>query len=201
MKVEEKNNQDKKTNLDEKKANDDKDVEAENLKIVKKNKELEEKILRSLAEMENQRRRFEKERDEAFEFGGFAFAKESLALIDNLERAKSSFQNDEKFKQNKDFPKIIEAFDVIEKDLIKIFERNGIEQINCLNKKFDPNFHQAMLEIDDDSKEAGTIIQEIQKGYTMKERLLRPSLVGITKFILEDTKKDEENKENNGSKK
>jgi len=201
MKVEEKNNQDKKTNLDEKKANDDKDVEAENLKIVKKNKELEEKILRSLAEMENQRRRFEKERDEAFEFGGFAFAKESLALIDNLERAKSSFQNDEKFKQNKDFPKIIEAFDVIEKDLIKIFKRNGIEQINCLNKKFDPNFHQAMLEIDDDSKEAGTIIQEIQKGYTMKERLLRPSLVGITKFILEDTKKDKENKENNGSKK
>mgnify|MGYP001138903490 FL=1 len=201
MKVEEKNNQDKKTNLDEKKANDDKDVEAENLKIVKKNKELEEKILRSLAEMENQRRRFEKERDEAFEFGGFAFAKESLALIDNLERAKSSFQNDEKFKQNKDFPKIIEAFDVIEKDLIKIFKRNGIEQINCLNKKFDPNFHQAMLEIDDDSKEAGTIIQEIQKGYTMKERLLRPSLVGITKFILEETKKDKENKENNGSKK
>ena len=201
MKVEEKNNQDKKTNLDEKKANDDKVVEAENLKIVKKNKELEEKILRSLAEMENQRRRFEKERDEAFEFGGFAFAKESLALIDNLERAKSSFQNDEKFKQNKDFPKIIEAFDVIEKDLIKIFKRNGIEQINCLNKKFDPNFHQAMLEIDDDSKEAGTIIQEIQKGYTMKERLLRPSLVGITKFILEDTKKDKENKENNGSKK
>ena len=201
MKVEEKNNQDKKTSLDEKKANDDKDVEAENLKIVKKNKELEEKILRSLAEMENQRRRFEKERDEAFEFGGFAFAKESLALIDNLERAKSSFQNDEKFKQNKDFPKIIEAFDVIEKDLIKIFKRNGIEQINCLNKKFDPNFHQAMLEIDDDSKEAGTIIQEIQKGYTMKERLLRPSLVGITKFILEDTKKDKENKENNGSKK
>ena len=201
MKVEEKNNQDKKANLDEKKANDDKDVEAENLKIVKKNKELEDKILRSLAEMENQRRRFEKERDEAFEFGGFAFAKESLALIDNLERAKSSFQNDEKFKQNKDFPKIIEAFDVIEKDLIKIFERNGIEQINCLNKKFDPNFHQAMLEIDDDSKEAGTIIQEIQKGYTMKERLLRPSLVGITKFILEDTKKDKENKENNGSKK
>ena len=201
MKVEEKNNQDKKTNLDEKKANDDKDVEAENLKIVKKNKELEDKILRSLAEMENQRRRFEKERDEAFEFGGFAFAKESLALIDNLERAKSSFQNDEKFKQNKDFPKIIEAFDVIEKDLIKIFKRNGIEQINCLNKKFDPNFHQAMLEIDDDSKEAGTIIQEIQKGYTMKERLLRPSLVGITKFIIEDTKKDKENKENNGSKK
>ena len=201
MKVEEKNNQDKKTNLDEKKANDDKDVEAENLKIVKKNKELEDKILRSLAEMENQRRRFEKERDEAFEFGGFAFAKESLALIDNLERAKSSFQNDEKFKQNKDFPKIIEACEVIEKDLIKIFERNGIEQINCLNKKFDPNFHQAMLEIDDDSKEAGTIIQEIQKGYTMKERLLRPSLVGITKFILEETKKDKENKENNGSKK
>ena len=191
MKVEEKNNQDKKTNLDEKKANDDKDVEAENLKIVKKNKELEEKILRSLAEMENQRRRFEKERDEAFEFGGFAFAKESLALIDNLERAKSSFQNDEKFKQNKDFPKIIEAFDVIEKDLIKIFKRNGIEQINCLNKKFDPNFHQAMLEIDNTSKEPGTVVQEIQKGYTMKSRLLRPSKVGVTRFKTEDVKKDQ----------
>ena len=201
MKVEEKNNQDKSPDLEEEKVHNDENDEIKNLKLEEKNNKLEEKILRTLAEMENQRRRFEKERDEAFEFGGFAFAKESLVLIDNLERAKSSFQNDEKFKQNKDFPKIIEAFDVIEKDLIKIFKKNGIEQINCLNKKFDPNFHQAMLEIEDDSKEAGTIIQEIQKGYKMKGRLLRPSLVGVTKFNAEDTKKDKENKENNGSEK
>ncbi len=201
MKVEEKNNQNKKPDLGKEKVHKDENEETKNLKLEEKNKELEEKILRTLAEMENQRRRFEKERDEAFEFGGFVFAKESLSLIDNLERAKSSFQNDEKFKQNKDFSKIIETFNVIEKDLIKIFEKNGIEQINCLNKKFDPNFHQAMLEIEDDSKEAGTIIQEIQKGYTMKERLLRPSLVGVTKFNAEDAKKDKENKENNESKK
>ena len=201
MKVEEKNNQNKKPDLGKEKVHKDENEETKNLKLEEKNKELEEKILRTLAEMENQRRRFEKERDEAFEFGGFVFAKESLALIDNLERAKSSFQNDEKFKQNKDFSKIIETFNVIEKDLIKIFEKNGIEQINCLNKKFDPNFHQAMLEIEDDSKEAGTIIQEIQKGYTMKERLLRPSLVGVTKFNAEDAKKDKDNKENNGAKK
>ena len=197
MKVEEKNDQNKISSHKDEKSTDNKISEKDNLNLDEKNKELEEKILRTLAEMENQRRRFEKEREEAFEFGGFAFAKESLALIDNLERAKSSFKNDEKLKENKDLSKIIDAFEVIEKDLIKIYEKNGIEQINCLNKKFDPNFHQAMLEIDDGSKEAGTIIQEIQKGYTMKKRLLRPSLVGVTKFKDENVKKDEENKENN----
>ena len=195
MKVEEKNNQNKKPDLGKEKVHKDENEETKNLKLEEKNKELEEKILRTLAEMENQRRRFEKERDEAFEFGGFAFAKESLALIDNLERAKSSFQNDEKFKQNKDFSKIIETFNVIEKDLIKIFEKNGIEQINCLNKKFDPNFHQAMLEVENNTKESGTVVQEIQKGYMMKNRLLRPSLVGVTKKREEKVEKDEKKTE------
>ena len=167
----------------------------------KKVKELEEKVLRTLAEMENQRRRFEKEREEAFEFGGFAFAKESLALIDNLERAKTSFTNNEKFKENKDFPKILEAFEILEKDLITIFKRNNIERIICLEKKFDPNFHQAMLEIDDTSKKPGTVVQEIQKGYKMKDRLLRPSMVGVTRFKTEDVKKDQENKDNHDTKK
>ena len=168
----------------------------------KKVKNLEEKILRTLAEMENQRRRFEKEREEAFEFGGFAFAKESLALIDNLERAKTSFTDNKKFKENnKDLPKILEAFEILEKDLISIFKRNNIEQIICINKKFDPNLHQAMLEIDDTSKEPGTVVQEIQKGYTMKDRLLRPSLVGVTRFKNQEIKKDQENKDNHDTKK
>ena len=134
-----------------------------------------------MAEMENQRRRFEKERQEAFEFGGFNFAKESLSLLDNIERATTSFKNDEKLKNNKDFEKIIEGIEVVKKDLISIFKKNGIEVIECVNKKFDPNFHQAMLEVVDSSKEPGTVVQEIQKGYLMKNRLLRPSLVGVTK--------------------
>ena len=134
-----------------------------------------------MAEMENQRRRFEKERQEAFEFGGFNFAKESLSLLDNIERATTSFKNDEKLKNNKDLEKIIEGIEVVKKDLISIFKKNGIEVIECVNKKFDPNFHQAMLEVVDSSKEPGTVVQEIQKGYLMKNRLLRPSLVGVTK--------------------
>ena len=177
MKVEEKNKsdskQDKSNNnknkkdmdaiIEKGKIQDETNKESENKDELndKKVKELEEKILRTLAEMENQRRRFEKEREEAFEFGGFAFAKESLALIDNLERAKTSFTNNNKFKENKDYQKILEAFEVLEKDLIAIFKRNNIKQITCLNKKFDPNFHQAMLEIDDTSKEPGTVVQEI----------------------------------------
>ena len=204
MKVEEKNESDlKQDQSNNPQSKKDTDVVIEKDKIQdeknkeelngKKVKELEEKILRTLAEMENQRRRFEKERDEAFEFGGFAFAKESLALIDNLERARTSFTDNKKFKENKDFPKILEAFEILEKDLISIFKRNNIEQIICKNKKFDPNFHQAMLEIDDTSKELGTVVQEIQKGYTMKGRLLRPSMVGGTRFKNEDIKKDQEN--------
>ena len=222
MEVEEKNESDLKqdknnnrqskkdtdTAIEEDKIQDKKNKETEGLESKnkeglngKKVKELEEKVLRTLAEMENQRRRFEKEREDAFEFGGFAFAKESLALIDNLERAKTSFTNNKKFKENRDSSKILEIFEILEKDLIAIFKRNNIEQIICLNKKFDPNFHQAMLEIDNTSKEPGTVVQEIQKGYTMKDRLLRPSMVGVTRFKTEDIKKDQENKENHDSKK
>ena len=190
-------NKDTDAAIEKDKIQDEKNKEESNGKKVK---ELEEKVLRTLAEMENQRRRFEKEREEAFEFGGFAFAKESLALIDNLERARTSFINNKKFKENKDFSKILESFEILEKDLISIFKRNNIEQIICKNKKFDPNFHQAMLEIDDTSKEPGTIVQEIQKGYTMKDRLLRPSLVGVTRFKNEDVKKDQENKDNHDAK-
>ena len=193
--------------IEKDKIQDEKNKETESLESknkeelnVKKVKELEEKVLRTLAEMENQRRRFEKERDDAFEFGGFSFAKESLALIDNLERAKTSLTNNKKFKENNDLPKKLEIFEILEKDLIAIFQRNNIEQIICKNKKFDPNFHQAMLEIDDISKEPGTVVQEIQKGYTMKDRLLRPSLVGVTRFKSQDIKKEQENKENHDAK-
>ena len=152
-------------------------------------KSIEEKLLRTLAEMENQRRRFEKERSEAFEFGGFNFAKESLHLLDNIDRAIISFKNDEKLKKNIDLNKIIDGIEIIKKDLISIFKKNGINPINCINEKFDPNFHQAMLEIENSNKETGTVVQEIQKGYMMKERLLRPSLVGVTKKSAENPKK------------
>ena len=158
-------------------------------------KSTEEKLLRTLAEMENQRRRFEKERDEAFEFGGFNFARESLAIIDNIDRATLSFKNDEKLKDNKDLDKILDGIEIVKKDLISIFKKNGIETINCINKKFDPNFHQAMLEIENDSKEAGTVLQEIQKGYMMKDRLLRPSLVGVSKKKDKTTNKTNEEDE------
>ena len=144
-------------------------------------KTVQEKLLRTMADMENQRRRFEKERKEAFEFGGYNFARESLALLDNLDRATTSFKNDETLKNNKDLNKIIDGIEIVKKDLISIYKKNGIEVIDCINKKFDPNFHQAMLEIEDNTKESGVVIQEIQKGYMMKSRLLRPSLVGVTK--------------------
>ena len=152
-------------------------------------KAIEEKLLRTMAEMENQRRRFEKERQEAFEFGGFNFAKESLSLLDNVDRAINSFKSDDNLKNNKDIDKIIEGIEIVKKDLVSIFKKNGIETIECTNKKFDPNFHQAMLEVEDNTKETGTVIQEIQKGYLMKDRLLRPSLVGVTK------KREEKNQE------
>ena len=165
-------------------------------------KAIEDKLLRTLAEMENQRRRFEKEREEAFEFGGFNFAKESLLLIDNIDRAIESFKNDEKLKKNSDLDKVIDGIEIVKKDLISIFKKNGIEHINCINKKFDPNYHQAMLEIEDPNKETGIVVQEIQKGYMMKDRLLRPSLVGVTKKKEEkadkttkDNKKTEKNEE------
>jgi len=163
-------------------------------RVEDKLKTVEDKLLRTLAEMENQRRRFEKERNEAFEFGGFNFAKESLPLLDNIERAIISFKNDEKLKKNVDLNKIIDGIEIVKKDLISIFKKNGIESIDCLNKKFDPNFHQAMLEVDDSSKESGTVVKEIQRGYMMKGRLLRPSLVGVTK---KSEKKPEKEANNN----
>ena len=154
-------------------------------------KTAQEKLLRTMAEMENQRRRFEKEKKEAFEFGGFNFAAESLSLLDNIERAMKSFKEDEILKKNKDLNKIIDGIEVVLKDSISIFKKNGIEPIECLNKKFDPNFHQAMLEVEQNTEEPGTVVQEIQKGYMMKSRLLRPSLVGIAKKMGKNEKKGE----------
>ena len=156
--------------------------------IDEKLKDTEEKLLRSLAEIENQRRRFEKEIKDAFDFGSFNFAKESLAILDNLERAKLATKNDESLKTNKDLDKFLENITVIEKDLVSIFEKNRITKIETKNKKFDPNFHQAMSEITDNSVESGVILQEIQAGYMLGERLLRPALVGVAK-------KEEKNKE------
>ena len=167
-------------------------------------KVVEEKLLRAMAETENQRRRFEKERQEAFDFGGFNFARESLSLLDNIDRAINSFKNDETLKNNKDLNKIIDGIEIVKKDLISIFKKNSIEAIECLNKKFDPNFHQAMMEIENNTKEVGTVIQEIQKGYIMKDRLLRPSLVGVTKKREqknEETKTNEIKSEKNAEKK
>ena len=152
-------------------------------------KAVEEKLLRAMAETENQRRRFEKERQEAFEFGGFNFARESLSLLDNIDRAIISFKNDENLKNNKDLNKIIDGIEIVKKDLISIFKKNDVEAIECVNKKFDPNFHQAMLEVEDNTKDPGTVVQEIQKGYMMKDRLLRPSLVSVTKKREEKVEK------------
>ena len=159
---------------------------------------LKDKLVRTFAEMENQRRRFEKEKEDAFEYGGFSFARESLNLLDNLERSKLSLENDEKLKNTETLKKVIDHLEVINKDILSIFKKNNIEPIKSINEKLDPNLHQAMMEIEDDSKKPGTIIQEIQKGFMMKDRLLRPSLVGVSKKKLEeenDNKKSEENKE------
>ena len=192
---------------EEKRSSEDKDVvnknEQEENKIdsvkdetpEEKLKTTQEKLLRTMAEMENQRRRFEKEKKEAFEFGGFNFARESLSLLDNIDRATSSFKNDEKLKNNKDLDKIIEGIEVVKQDLISIFKKNNIEPIDCLNKKFDPNFHQAMLEIENETKDVGIVVQEIQKGYMMKDRLLRPSLVGVTKKRVKNAEKTQNKEE------
>ena len=163
-------------------------------------KELEDKLARTFAEMENQRRRFEKEKEDAFEYGGTSFAREALNLIDNLERSKQVLENDEKLKNTEALNKTLEHLDIINKDLISIFTKNNIKPIDCLNKKLDPNFHQAMMEVEDDQKDPGTIIQEIQKGFMIKDRLLRPSLVGVSKKSQTEDKKtseNDENKENN----
>ena len=155
--------------------------------------ELEDKVARTFAEMENQRRRFEKEKEDAFEYGGYSFAKEALNLIDNLERSKHVLESDDKLKETEALKKTLEHLEIIKKDLISIFEKNNIKPIDSLNKKLDPNFHQAMIEIEDDQKEPGTIVQEIQKGFTIKDRLLRPSLVGVSKKTENKDKKDKEN--------
>ena len=172
--------------------------------IEDKLKVTQEKLLRTMAEMENQRRRFEKENQEAYEFGGFNFARESLSLLDNIDRAIISFKNDENLRNNKNLNKIIDSIEIVKQDLVSIFKKNGITPIESMNKKFDPNFHQAMLELEDNTKDAGTVVQEIQKGYMMKDRLLRPSLVGVTKKReekVENTKKDEKNTEKKDEKK
>ena len=165
------------------------------LSLEEKFLELEDKLTRTLAEMENQRRRFEKENEDAFDYGGFAFAREALNLIDNLDRSKQSLQNDNSLKDSEALKKILEHIDIINKDLLSIFTKNNIMPIDSINKKMDPNFHQAMMEIEDDQKEAGTIVQEIQKGFMMKNRLLRPALVGVSKKSANKEPKSEENQD------
>ena len=187
---------------EENKQESDKEPKEENKESTPEEKiaELEDKVARTFAEMENQRRRFEKEKEDAFEYGGYSFAKEALSLIDNLDRSKNVLENDEKLKETDALKKTIEHLDIIKKDLISIFEKNNIKPIDCLNKKLDPNFHQAMIEIDDDTKEPGTIIQEIQKGFTIKDRLLRPSLVGVSKKVAKKEEKTDEKQENSENK-
>ena len=212
LKKEEKNNKSEEKNLDTKEDNSKNS--GENLEDKEQKKELspeeeldnlKDKLARTFAEMENQRRRFEKEKEDAFEYGGFAFARESLNLLDNLERSKQSLENDDSLKNNDALNKISEHLDVIYNDMLSIFKKNNIEPIKSINEKLDPNLHQAMMEIEDESKEPGTIVQEIQKGFLMKDRLLRPSLVGVSKKVSkkeedkdQTVQKDEENQEKTG---
>ena len=196
-----KDNEDKVSNPNESNLNentekgDEKKLVAPEEKII----ELEDKVTRAFAEMENQRRRYEKEKYDAFEYGGFAFARETLNLLDNLDRSKISLENDEKLKNSDSLKKIFEHLDIIKKDMVSIFKKNNIEQIETINKKLDPNFHQAMMEVEDTTKEPGTIVQEIQTGFMMKDRLLRPALVAVSKKPDNREKKDEIDK-NEGKK-
>ena len=183
---------DKDNSLEEAKSSNINKEELKEKTVEEKLKDAEEKLLRSLAEIENQRRRFEKEIKDAFEFGSYNFAKESLAILDNLQRAKEAIRNDETLKINKDLDKFLENITIIEKDLISIFEKNNIKKIESKKKKFDPNFHQAMSEVEDDKADPGTILQEIQAGYLLGERLLRPALVSVSK---KKSSKDQENKD------
>ena len=172
------------------------EAKKEGLSSEDKIKELEDKLTRTFAEMENQRRRFEKEKDEAFEYGGFSLARETLNLIDNLERSKFALENDEKLKNSEALKKTLDHLNIIQKDMISILKKNNIEEIKSVDQKLDPNLHQAMMEVEDDSKEPGTVVQEIQKGFMMKDRLLRPSLVAVSK---KTNKKDENLKQNQKS--
>ena len=203
--MEKEENQNKEENILKKEDGSDGDTHSEKTKEdYKKDEinpeqkilELEDKVVRILAEMENQRRRFEKEKEEAFEYGGFAFAKEALNLIDNLERSKQTLQSDDTLKDSEALKKMLEHLKIINEDLLSIFSKNNIKPIECLNKKLDPNLHQAMMEIEDNQKDPGTIIQEIQKGFTIKDRLLRPSLVGVSKKNENNDQKTPENNEN-----
>ena len=182
----------------EKLASDENKKEIDEKQLSPENEilELKDKLARTFAEMENQRRRFEKEKDEAFEYGGFSFARESLNLLDNLERSKQSLQNDEAIKDKDTLKKLINHIDIISNDMISIFNKNNIQPIKAINEKLDPNLHQAMMEVEDDKKDSGTIVQEIQKGFMMKDRLLRPSLVAVSKKKEETKEKSEKNKEN-----
>ncbi len=204
-----------KTTLDnediKKNLGDDKNDKSENSNLEKDNEkkekspeekvaELEDKLARTFAEMENQRRRFEKEKIDAFEYGGYTFAKEALNLVDNLERSKNILENDEKLKNTEALKKTLDHFDIIYKDVISIFSKNNITPIESINKKLDPNLHQAMMEIEDESVESGTILQEIQKGYLIKYRLLRPSLVGVAKKIGKKDQNSSENEANSNEK-
>ena len=179
----------------EQNTSDKPDEESKELTPEEKIKELEDKLARTFAEMENQRRRFEKEREDAFSYGGFAFAKETLNLIDNFERSKKILENDETLKDTEALKKTLEHFEIINKDMVSILSKNGITPLDSIGKKLDPNLHQAMMEIEDDQKDTGTIVQEIQKGFMMKDRLLRPSLVGVSKKTIKNEEKDEKNKE------
>ena len=184
----------------EKLASDENQKEIDEKQLSPENEilELKDKLARTFAEMENQRRRFEKEKDEAFEYGGFSFARESLNLLDNLERSKQSLQNDETIKDKDTLKKLINHIDIISNDMISIFNKNNIQPIKAINEKLDPNLHQAMMEVEDDKKDSGTIVQEIQKGFMMKDRLLRPSLVAVSKKKEETKEKSEKNEENEG---
>jgi len=181
----------------EEKNLESKKEEVERLTPEEELENLKDKLARTFAEMENQRRRFEKERDDAYEYGGFSFAKEALNLLDNLERSKAALENDEKLKDSDALKKIVEHLDIINNDMLSIFKKNNIEPIKSINEKLDPNLHQAMMEVEDETKEPGTIVQEIQKGFMMKDRLLRPSLVGVSKKKVkeeqEEGQKDEKN--------
>ena len=183
-------------------ANEEKNLESEIKEVEKLTPEeeietLKDKLARTFAEMENQRRRFEKERDDAYEYGGYSFAKEALNLLDNLERSKVALENDEKLKDTDALKKIVDHLDIINDDMLSIFKKNNIEPIKSINEKLDPNLHQAMMEVEDDTKDPGTIVQEIQKGFMMKDRLLRPSLVGVSKKKAKEVEKEEQKDEKN----
>ena len=204
-KKETKNLEEKNRNIDDEKVSKDlesnKKIDAE--KDINPDQEilnLKDKIARAYAEMENQRRRYEREKDDAFEYGGYSFAKETLNLLDNLERSKTSLKNDEELKDKQELKKLIEHIDIIHNDMLSIFKKNNIEPIKAINEKLDPNLHQAMMEIEDDNKDPGTIVQEIQKGFMMKDRLLRPSLVGVSKKKVQIDTNDKKSEENQGKK-